>query len=113
MTNPRTCTPIMDVMQLTGQRHLSLHPIVYRGPVAYACVPACLDGVGLKQQLRMLTDAEFYMAARRSPYLLLPGISMGRIFPDYLHIVDLALAPEAAASDSLLQQVNMEDLHGM
>ena len=51
--------------------------------------------------IRMISDEEFYKAARHSPYVLLPGISMQRIWTDYLHIVDLALAPEAAASDPL------------
>ena len=36
------------------------------------------------------------------PRFVLRGISMKRIWPDYLHIVDLALAPEAAASDPWL-----------
>ena len=36
--------------------------------------------------------------AARSPWVLISGFHISRVWGDYLHIVDLALAPEAAAS---------------
>ena len=46
----------------------------------------------------MTTDAEWYQKIDRSAWLLLPGMTVERVWPDYLHVVDLALAPDAAAS---------------
>ena len=46
----------------------------------------------------MTTDVEWYEKISRSAWLLLPGMTVERIWPDYLHVVDLALAPDAAAS---------------
>ena len=47
----------------------------------------------------MTTDAG--MVSKKSTDLhglLLPGMTVERVWPDYLHVVDLALAPDAAAS---------------
>ena len=53
----------------------------------------------------MLTELEFLRNAAESPWILLAGISITRIYPDLLHILDLALAPDAAASAAWLQIV--------
>ena len=50
----------------------------------------------------MLLEETFLQNAARSPWILLAGISITRIFPDLLHILDLSLAPDAAASDAWL-----------
>ena len=48
--------------------------------------------------LRHITDREFLLNISNSPWLLCPGMTAKRVWPDYLHVVDLALAPDAAAS---------------
>ena len=45
----------------------------------------------------LLSDEDFLRNAQRSPFLLLPGLSASRVWPDILHVLDLSLAPEAAA----------------
>ena len=58
----------------------------------------------------------FFENAARSPWILLPGLSIDRVWPDFLHVVDLSLAPEAAASATHLWisglgvQLNLESL---
>ena len=46
----------------------------------------------------MIDDQEFFRNASKSPWILLAGMTVRRIHPDYLHIVDLAIAPDCAAS---------------
>ena len=40
--------------------------------------------------------------AGKTPWIEITGFHCSRLWPDYLHIVDLALAPEAAASAAQL-----------
>ena len=49
-------------------------------------------------KLRKLSEHDFLKNISKSAWILLPGISNTRIWPDYLHVVDLSLAPDAAAS---------------
>ena len=35
-----------------------------------------------------------------NPWVQIPGFAVERIWEDYLHVVDLALAPDACASES-------------
>ena len=46
----------------------------------------------------MTANSDFMQKAARSPWVLIPGFHVSRVWGDYLHIVDLALAPEAATS---------------
>ncbi|CAE7256113.1 unnamed protein product [Symbiodinium sp. CCMP2592] len=46
----------------------------------------------------MRTFPEFIALIARSPWAYVGGVSLSRIWPDLLHILDLALSPEAAAS---------------
>ncbi|CAE7244625.1 unnamed protein product, partial [Symbiodinium sp. CCMP2456] len=39
-------------------------------------------------------DREFLLNISNSPWLLCPGMTAKRVWPDYLHVVDLALAPD-------------------
>ena len=50
----------------------------------------------------MISEEEFLQNAAKSPWILLAGISITRVFPDLLHILDLSLAPDAAAPDARL-----------
>ena len=55
--------------------------------------------------VRMLSNDEFLGKIGRSPWLLIPGMHSTRVWGDWLHVVDLALAPESAASATQLQPV--------
>ena len=50
----------------------------------------------------MIDQEQFLRNAAKSPWILLAGMHVSIIHPDFLHIVDLALAPDAAASAAWL-----------
>ena len=53
----------------------------------------------LCRNLRIYSTADFIRKCGSTPWVAIPGFAVERIWDDWLHIVDLAIAPDACAPD--------------
>ena len=67
---------------------------------SYSVLDNWMDPGNYACNLRIYSTAEFIRSkCGYSPWIALPGFAVERIWEDWLHLVDLAIAPDACASD--------------